>query len=128
MARPFARHNQSTGLAASGLSPRGGWRPVNAAPGGPKPPVLIPASGTAHAELGLSLNGFQPTTISASGESGRVLVKEKLRPAAPPAKKKSAATAPSKKAGATTSSAKLSDDDDYVAKPPPPGDLKKPAP
>ncbi|MBS1153424.1 MAG: Serine/threonine protein kinase PrkC, regulator of stationary phase [Myxococcaceae bacterium] len=98
--------------------------------------VPIPASGTAHAELALSLGGYQPTTVSASGERGRVVVSEKLRPLSakpitgPPTaaavKKKPAA----KKPTSVGSPAKLDDEDDEgVATPPPPGDvLKKPAP
>ena len=97
-------------------------------------PVPVPESGTAHAELAMSLSGYQPTTVSASGESGRVVVKEKLRPlnakpiTGPPAaapKKKPAA----KKTGPANNSSKLDEDDDEVLKPPPQGDvLKKPAP
>ncbi len=90
--------------------------------------VAIPPSGTAHAELHLSLKGYEPTTISASGLSGRVVVKEKLKAVAAP-KKKDRPTAP-RKTGPSSSSAKLSDDDDDAVKPAPPagGDLKKPAP
>ena len=110
--------------------PRGALVTLEGKPVGKSPvdvPVAIPASGTAHAELGLTLKGYEPTTISASGLSGRVLVKEKLKPVAA-AKKKDRPTA-AKKSGPINSSAKLSDDDDDAVKSTPPaGDLKKPAP
>ncbi len=97
--------------------------------------VRVPASGTAHAELALSLTGYQPTTVSASGESGRVVVKEKLRPLSakpitgPPTAAAPKKKSPPRKASPASSSARLSDDDDDVpVKPASATDLlKKPA-
>ncbi len=77
--------------------------------------VEVPPSGTAHAELAFSLNGYQPTTISASGEAGRIVVREKLKPVAKK-RKKTQSSSPSK----------LDDDDDES--PLSNDGLKKPAP
>ena len=95
--------------------------------------VAVAASGLARAELALSLPGYQPTTVSASGESGRVMVKEKLRPAnarpitgpapanPPPVKKRSSG---GKK---PTGAQKLGDEDEDRPVPPGPNDgLKSP--
>jgi serine/threonine-protein kinase len=95
--------------------------------------VAVAPSGLARAELALSLNGYQPTTISASGESGKVMVKEKLRPVSakpiqgPPTEAKSPApvkkkAGPVKKAG---SAGKLDEDDDEKPVPPGPNDALK---
>jgi serine/threonine protein kinase len=82
--------------------------------------VPLAASGLARAELGLSLSGYQPTTVSASGETGTVVVKEKLRPAIASRKRPSP---PAKKAA----SAKLDgEDDDRPAPPGPADELKSP--
>ncbi len=116
--------------------PRGASVTLEGKPVGKTPvdvEVEVPASGTAHAELAFSLNGYQPTTLSASGESGRVVVREKLRPTgAKPITGPPGATAAKKKQPprkSPSSPSKLDDDDDEVARPPLPGDvLKKPTP
>jgi len=117
--------------------PRGASVTLEGKPVGKTPlevQVEVPPSGTAHAELAFALNGYQPTTISASGEKGRVVVREKLRPLSakpitgPPTVSKKRAPA-RKAAGSVSSASKLDDDDeDVVAKPLPSDALKKPAP